>query len=310
MSETIHDVVIVGSGPAGYTAAIYTARAGFKPVVVAGALAAGGALMNTTEVENFPGFPEGVLGPELMDNMRQQAEKFGADIRYEDAYTLELEGDIKKITLEDETLLARSVILATGSEYRHMNVPGEEEFSGRGVSFCATCDGFFFRDKHVIVVGGGDSAMEEATFLTKFASKVTVVHRRDQLRASKAMADRALANEKIEFAWNSVVEEVLGDSAVTGVRLRSTVDDSTRILDTDGVFVAIGHLPRTAVLSGQVALDEAGYILVNDPGTATNLPGVFACGDAVDHTYRQAITAAGSGCRAALDAQNWLESQV
>lgn len=310
MSETIHDVVIVGSGPAGYTAAIYTARAGFKPVVVAGALAAGGALMNTTEVENFPGFPEGVLGPELMDNMRQQAEKFGADIRYEDAYTLELEGDIKKITLEDETLLARSVILATGSEYRHMNVPGEEEFSGRGVSFCATCDGFFFRDKHVIVVGGGDSAMEEATFLTKFASKVTVVHRRDQLRASKAMADRALANEKIEFAWNSVVEEVLGDSAVTGVRLRSTVDDSTHVLDADGVFVAIGHLPRTAVVSGQVALDEAGYILVNDPGTATNLPGVFACGDAVDHTYRQAITAAGSGCRAALDAQNWLESQV
>lgn len=309
MSETIHDVVIVGSGPAGYTAAIYTARAGFKPVVVAGALAAGGALMNTTEVENFPGFPEGVLGPDLMDNMRQQAEKFGADVRYEDAYTLELEGDIKKITLEDETLLARSVILATGSEYRHMNVPGEEEFSGRGVSFCATCDGFFFRDKHVIVVGGGDSAMEEATFLTKFASKVTVVHRRDQLRASKAMADRALANEKIEFAWNSVVEEVLGDSAVTGVRLRSTVDDSTRVLDADGVFVAIGHLPRTAVLSGQVALDEAGYILVNDPGTATSLPGVFACGDAVDHTYRQAITAAGSGCRAALDAQNWLESQ-
>lgn len=309
MSETIHDVVIVGSGPAGYTAAIYTARAGFKPVVVAGTLAAGGALMNTTEVENFPGFPEGVLGPELMDNMRQQAEKFGADVRYEDAYTLELEGDIKKITLEDETLLARSVILATGSEYRHMNVPGEEEFSGRGVSFCATCDGFFFRDKHVIVVGGGDSAMEEATFLTKFASKVTVVHRRDQLRASKAMADRALANEKIEFAWNSVVEEVLGDSAVTGVRLRSTVDDSTRVLDADGVFVAIGHLPRTAVVSGQVALDEAGYILVNDPGTATNLPGVFACGDAVDHTYRQAITAAGSGCRAALDAQHWLESQ-
>ena len=309
MSETIHDVVIVGSGPAGYTAAIYTARAGFKPVVVAGALAAGGALMNTTEVENFPGFPEGVLGPELMDNMRQQAEKFGADVRYEDAYALELEGDIKKITLEDETLLARSVILAAGSEYRHMNVSGEEEFSGRGVSFCATCDGFFFRDKHVIVVGGGDSAMEEAIFLTKFASKVTVVHRRDQLRASKAMADRALANEKIEFAWNSVVEEVLGDSAVTGVRLRSTVDDSTRVLDADGVFVAIGHLPRTTIVSGQVALDEAGYILVNDPGTATNLPGVFACGDAVDHTYRQAITAAGSGCRAALDAQHWLESQ-
>ena len=309
MSETIHDVVIVGSGPAGYTAAIYTARAGFKPVVVAGALAAGGALMNTTEVENFPGFPEGVLGPDLMDNMRQQAEKFGAEVRYEDAYALSLEGDIKTITLEDETLLARSVILATGSEYRHMNVPGEEEFFGRGVSVCATCDGFFFRDKHLIVVGGGDSAMEEATFLTKFASKVSVVHRRDQLRASKAMADRAAANPKIEFVWNSVVEEVLGDSSVTGVRLRNTVDGSESVLEAEGVFVAIGHLPRTSLIADQVALDEAGYIVVNDPGTATNLPGVFACGDAVDHTYRQAITAAGSGCRAALDAQNWLESQ-
>ena len=310
MSENIHDVVIVGSGPAGYTAAIYTARAGFKPVVVAGALAAGGALMNTTEVENFPGFPEGIMGPDLMDQMRQQAEKFGAEVRYEDAYALSLEGDIKTITLEDETLQARTVILATGSEYRHMDVPGEQEFSGRGVSYCATCDGFFFRDKHLIVVGGGDSAMEEATFLTKFASKVSVVHRRDQLRASKAMADRAAANPKIEFVWNSVVEEVLGDSSVTGVRLRNTVDGSVSVLEAEGVFVAIGHLPRTSQIADQVALDEAGYIVVNDPGTATNLPGVFACGDAVDHTYRQAITAAGSGCRAALDAQHWLESQV
>ena len=309
MSETIHDVVIVGSGPAGYTAAIYTARAGLAPIVVAGSLSAGGALMNTTEVENFPGFPEGIMGPDLMDHMREQAEKFGADIRYEDADELNLTNEVKTITLEDEVLQARTVILATGSEYRHMGVPGEEEFSGRGVSYCATCDGFFFRDKNLVVVGGGDSAMEEATFLTKFASSVTVVHRRDQLRASKAMADRAMANPKISFVWNSTVAAVEGEDSVTGLRLTSTVDGSEQLLATDGVFVAIGHLPRTQLLRGQVELDDAGYIIVDDPGTRTNIPGVFACGDAVDHTYRQAITAAGSGCRAALDAERWLAAQ-
>ncbi|WP_331274744.1 MULTISPECIES: thioredoxin-disulfide reductase [unclassified Schaalia] len=307
-TPTIHDVVIVGSGPAGYTAAIYTARAGLRPVVVAGAISAGGALMTTTEVENFPGFPDGILGPDLMDNMREQAEKFGADIRYEDASALNLAGDIKTITLDDEVLHTRAVILATGSEYRKLDVPGEQELSGRGVSYCATCDGFFFRDKELIVVGGGDSAMEEATFLTKFASKVTVVHRRDQLRASRAMIDRAEADPKIEFVWNSVVSEVLGSDSVTGVRLTSTVDGSSSELSCDGVFVAIGHLPRTDRLAGQVTLDDAGYIVVDEPSTLTGVPGVFACGDVVDHTYRQAITAAASGCRAAIDAEHWLAS--
>lgn len=304
--ETIHEVVIVGSGPAGYTAAIYTARAGLAPVLVAGALAPGGALMNTTEVENFPGFPDGIQGPDLMEAMRTQAEKFGADIRYEDAAAVDLSGRIKTVTLEDHILRARAVILATGSQYRHLGVPGEEELSGRGVSYCATCDGFFFRDKELVVVGGGDSAMEEATFLTKFASKVTVVHRRDQLRASKAMIERAMADPKIEFVWNATVSRVLGEATVTGVELTSTLDSSVSTMNCDGVFVAIGHLPRTRLFSDQVDLDKAGYIVVDEPSTATNLPGVFACGDAVDHTYRQAITAAGSGCRAALDTERWL----
>lgn len=305
---TVHDVVIVGSGPAGYTAAVYTARAGLAPIVLAGQLAAGGALMNTTEVENFPGFPEGIQGPELMDNMREQAEKFGADVRYEDVVAVNLEGDVMAVATEDEVFYARAVILATGSEYRHMNVPGEEEFSGRGVSYCATCDGFFFKDRRLAVIGGGDSAMEEATFLTNFASEVVVVHRRDALRASRVMAERALNNPKITFEWNATVSEVLGDEAVTGLRLASTVDGSEREIAVDGVFVAIGHLPRTGFLRGQVALDEAGYITVDEPSTRTSVAGVFACGDAVDHTYRQAITAAGSGCRAALDAERWLAS--
>ncbi len=310
MSETtIHDVVIVGSGPAGYTAAVYTARAGMAPVVVAGALDAGGALMTTTEVENFPGFPEGVMGPDLMDQMRAQAERFGADVRFEDATALDLTGEIKTVTIDDETLLARTVILATGSAYRHMDVDGEDRLAGRGVSYCATCDGFFFRDKDIAVIGGGDSAMEEATFLTRFADKVTVVHRRDALRASKAMADRAVADPKIDFAWNATVASVNGDEKVTGLTLVSTVDGTESELPVDGVFVAIGHRPRTELLRGQVDLDEAGYIVVDEPSTRTNLPGGFACGDAVDHTYRQAITAAGSGCRAALDAERWLASR-
>ncbi|WP_022868876.1 thioredoxin-disulfide reductase [Schaalia vaccimaxillae] len=305
---TVHEVVIVGSGPAGYTAAIYTARAGLAPIVLAGAIDAGGALMQTTEVENFPGFPEGVQGPDLMAQMSEQAEKFGADIRYEDVTAVNLDGDIKALQIDDEILYAKAVILATGSEYRHMNVPGEDRLSGRGVSYCATCDGFFFKDKPLAVIGGGDSAMEEATFLTNFASKVTVVHRRDELRASKVMADRAKANPKIDFAWNSTVASVEGEDAVTGLTLTSTVDGSQSELAVEGVFVAIGHLPRTGFLQGQVDLDEAGYIVVDEPSTRTSVEGVFACGDAVDHTYRQAITAAGSGCRAALDAERWLAS--
>lgn len=310
MSDTtVHDVVIVGSGPAGYTAAIYCARAGLSPVVLAGSVTAGGALMTTTEVENFPGFPEGVMGPDLMDQMRAQAERFGADVRFEDATALDLTGEIKTVTIDDETLLARTVILATGSAYRHMDVDGEDRLAGRGVSYCATCDGFFFRDKDIAVIGGGDSAMEEATFLTRFADKVTVVHRRDALRASKAMADRAVADPKIDFAWNATVASVNGDEKVTGLTLVSTVDGTESELPVDGVFVAIGHRPRTELLRGQVDLDEAGYIVVDEPSTRTNLPGVFACGDAVDHTYRQAITAAGSGCRAALDAERWLASR-
>ena len=254
---TVHELIIIGSGPAGYTAAIYAARAQLNPVVLAGSVTAGGALMNTTEVENYPGFIEGIMGPELMTRMQEQAERFGADIRYEDVTALELESDVKRITTSDGVYEARSVIISTGSEYRHLGIDGEERLSGHGVSYCATCDGFFFKDQDIVVVGGGDSAMEEATFLTNFASEVVVVHRRDALRASRVMAERALNNPKISFEWNATVDEVLGDEAVTGLRLASTVDGSTREIAVDGVFVAIGHLPRTGFLRGQVTLDEA-----------------------------------------------------
>jgi thioredoxin reductase (NADPH) len=305
--STVRDLVIVGSGPAGYTAAIYAARAGLAPLIVAGSVTAGGALMNTTEVENFPGFPDGIQGPELMENLQKQAERFGAEVLWDDATSLELDGPVKKIVVSGgETYLARSVILSTGSAYRELGLDDEKRLSGRGVSWCATCDGFFFKDQEIIVVGGGDSAVEEATFLTRFGKRVTMVHRRDQLRASKIMADRAANDPKIEFAWNSEVVGIAGDAKVTGVTLRDTVTGETREHPATGVFVAIGHVPRSELLVGQVDLDENGYVQVVGRTTATNLPGVFACGDLVDHTYRQAITAAGSGCSAALDAQHFL----
>ncbi|UZN03361.1 thioredoxin-disulfide reductase [Cellulomonas sp. S1-8] len=305
----VHDLVVVGSGPAGYTAAIYAARAGLAPVVLAGSVTAGGALMNTTEVENFPGFPDGIQGPELMDSMQKQAEKFGAQVLWDDATSLDLTGDVKVVTTgSGDVFRARSVILATGSAYRELGLPDEKRLSGRGVSWCATCDGFFFRDQDILVVGGGDSAVEEATFLSRFGKTVTMIHRRDELRASKIMADRAAADPKISFAWNSEVVAILGESKVTGVTLRDTVTGETRDVDAGGLFVAIGHVPRSELLIGQVDLDENGYVQVEGRSTRTNLTGVFACGDLVDHTYRQAITAAGSGCAAALDAQHFLAS--
>lgn len=303
------ELVIVGSGPAGYTAAVYAARAGLAPVVLAGSVTAGGALMTTTEVENFPGFVDGVQGPELMDAMRAQAERFGARIVYDDATKLDLEGPVKTIRMgAGETFTAAAVILAMGSAYRKLGLPEEDRLSGHGVSWCATCDGFFFREKHIAVIGGGDSAMEEALFLTRFASKVTLVHRRDEFRASRIMAERVLADPKIEVAWDSEVAEILGDDQVTGLRLRSTDDGSERILDVTGVFVAIGHDPRSELVADQVATDADGYVTVSHPSTRTNLTGVFAAGDLVDHTYRQAITAAGTGCAAAQDAQHFLSS--
>jgi thioredoxin-disulfide reductase len=304
--DDVRDVIIIGSGPAGYTAAIYTARANLKPLVIEG-VQSGGALMLTTEVENFPGFPDGIMGPDLMDGMRKQAERFGAQLLTDDVTAVELAGDIKTVWVGDKAYRARAVILATGSAYRHLNVPGEQELLGHGVSYCATCDGFFFRNQHIAVVGGGDSAMEEATFLTRFAESVTIIHRRDAFRASRIMADRALANPKIKVEWNTVVTEILGvDGKVHGVRVRDVVSGAERVLDVTGIFVAIGHVPRSELFVGQIDIDENGYVKVDAPSTRTSLPGVFAAGDLVDHTYRQAITAAGSGCAAALDAERYL----
>lgn len=306
-AETTHQVIIVGSGPAGYTAAIYAARAGLEPLVIAGAVTAGGALMNTTEVENFPGFPEGILGPELMEQMQKQAERFGAVVEWDDAVELKLEGPIKTvITSGGDTYTAPAVILALGSAYRELGLEDEKRLSGRGVSWCATCDGFFFKDQPIAVVGGGDSAVEEATFLTRFGSAVTMIHRRGELRASKIMAERAHNDPKLNFAWDSEVVEILGEDKVTGVVLRDTATGETHTLEASGLFVAIGHDPRTDLVRGQIDLDAAGYIVVQGRTTLTNLPGVFAAGDVVDHSYRQAITAAGSGCSAAIDAQNYL----
>ncbi|MFI6132775.1 thioredoxin-disulfide reductase [Micromonospora sp. NPDC051141] len=301
-----HPLTIIGSGPAGYTAAVYAARANLTPLVIEGSQS-GGALMTTTEVENFPGFPDGITGPELMDNLRKQADRFGAQFITDDVTRVDLTADVKTVWVGEQAHQARAVILATGSAWRPLGVPGETELLGHGVSACATCDGFFFRDQDIAVVGGGDTAMEEATFLTRFARSVTIVHRRDTFRASRIMADRALGNDKIRVAWNSVVEEVLGhDGAVAGARLRDVHTGETRILDVTGLFVAIGHDPRSDLFRGQVTLDDDGYVTVDSPGTRTNLPGVFAVGDVVDHTYRQAITAAGTGCAAALDAERYL----
>ena len=307
MSETIHDLVIVGSGPAGYTAGIYAARAQLAPILYEGSVTAGGALMNTTEVENFPGFPQGIIGPDLMDSMKAQSEKFGAKLVRDDIVEMKLQGDVKVLVDgSGNTLRARTVILATGSAYKEIGLLNEKRLSGRGVSWCATCDGFFFRNQEIAVVGGGDSAMEEATFLTRFASKVVVIHRRDSLRASKIMVERAMANPKIEFLWNTEVIDVLGEEKVTGLKLRSTTDGGVSERAFTGLFVAIGHTPRSELLVGQLDLDEEGYVKVLEGSTRTNITGVFACGDLVDHIYRQAITAAGTGCQAALDAERFL----
>ena len=307
-SRTTAPVLIVGSGPSGLTAALYTARANLHPIVIEGG-EAGGQLMLTTEVENYPGFPPGILGPELIGKMREQAERFGAEFVTANATKVDLSGPPFRVWVDDEEYSGRSLIISTGAKAKMLGLDSERGLLGRGVSTCATCDGFFFRSKDLAVVGGGDSALEEAIFLTRFATKVTVVHRRDRLRASKVMQDRALANPKIEFAWNSVVEEVHGDQAVSGVQLRNLKDGTVSTLDVAGVFVAIGHTPNTELFAGQVKLDPGGYILVNAPGTATSVDGVFAAGDVVDHVYRQAVTAAGTGCAAAIDAERRLESQ-
>ena len=307
MSDDVRNVIIIGSGPAGYTAALYTARASLSPLVFEGAVTAGGALMNTTEVENFPGFQDGIMGPELMDNMRGQAERFGAELVPDDVVAVDLTGEIKTVTdSEGNVHRAKAVIVTTGSQHRKLGLPREDELSGRGVSWCATCDGFFFRDQDIVVVGGGDTAMEEATFLSRFAKSVTVVHRRDSLRASKTMQDRAFADPKISFAWNSEVAEIHGEAKLSGLTLRDTVTGELRELPVTGLFIAVGHDPRTELFKGQLELDDEGYLRVDAPSTRTNLSGVFGAGDVVDHTYRQAITAAGTGCASALDAERYL----
>jgi thioredoxin reductase (NADPH) len=307
VSDDIRNVIIIGSGPAGYTAAIYASRANLHPLVFEGSVTAGGALMTTTDVENFPGFPDGVMGPDLMDRLRGQAARFGAELVPDDVVAVDLTGDVKSVTdTAGAVHRAKAVILAMGSGYRKLGLPKEDALSGHGVSWCATCDGFFFREQHIAVVGGGDSAVEEATFLTRFASKVTLIHRRDELRASAIMAERAFANGKIEFAWNSEVDDLLGDDRLEGVVLRDTQTGERRTLDATGLFIAIGHDPRSELIRGQVDLDDEGYVVVGAGTTQTNVRGVFASGDLVDHTYRQAVTAAGTGCAAALDAERYL----
>jgi thioredoxin reductase (NADPH) len=308
----VRNVIIIGSGPAGYTAGLYTARASLNPLIFEGSVTAGGALMNTTEVENYPGFRDGIMGPDLMDQMRAQSERFGAELIPDDVSAVDLSGEIKTVTDSAGTVhRARAVIVATGSQHRKLGLPGEDELSGRGVSYCATCDGFFFREQDIAVVGGGDTAMEEATFLSRFAKSVTIVHRRDTLRASKAMQERAFADEKISFAWDSEVAEIHGtDGKLSGLTLRNTKTGETSALPVTGLFVAIGHDPRTELFQGVLEFDEEGYLKVDSPSTRTKIPGVFAAGDVVDHTYRQAITAAGTGCAAALDAERYLAAMT
>lgn len=303
----VRDVIIIGSGPAGYTAAVYAARGRLNPLVFEGSVTAGGALMQTTEVENFPGFPDGVMGPELMDAMRKQAERFGAELVSDDAVAVDLTASPKVVKTETDTYLAKAVIIASGSKYKELDVPGEKQLSGRGVSWCATCDGFFFRGHDIVVIGGGDSALEEATFLTRFADSVTLVHRRDTLRASKIMQDRAMANPKIKFVWDSQVVSMEGDNGkLTGVRVKNVHTGDEKVLPVSGAFIAIGHSPRSELFAGQLPTDPDGYLLVEQPTTRTAIEGVFACGDVVDRTYRQAVTAAGTGCAAAIDAERWL----
>ena len=305
----VRDVIIIGSGPAGYTAAVYAARAKLRPLVFEGSVTAGGALMQTTDVENFPGFPDGIVGPDLMDNLRKQAERFGAELVADDVTSVELRARPKVVRTESGTFYAKSVIIATGSAYKKLDVPGEGKLSGHGVSWCATCDGFFFREQDIAVIGGGDSALEEATFLTRFAKSVTLIHRRGALRASKIMQDRAFANPKINFLWDSAVEEMVGDGKLTGVRVRNTRSGEESLVPVTGVFIAIGHDPRSELFTEELATDPDGYLLVEDPTTRTAIDGVFACGDVVDRIYQQAVTAAGSGCAAAIDAERWLAAE-